>query len=311
MSPSPGLWPTLGRLYWRLAWVPAVWLPVVFLYGGAVMVWSTLLYWTALPLAYAWGKRTGRERLAVALHLGVAVFTALLSLVAPPEAVVRGLPEGAWRLGVMGFYTVGAYALAAFGGWPGLFLGLAYVLLAPWPQAEVRFVFAGGTLLASVGGLSVGILVDRLEALQRLVEGEALTDPLTRLANRRALEREFPRFQALAAREGFSLLSLWDLDNLKEINDQKGHAAGDAHLVAFARALREEARQGDALYRIGGDEFVGLHLGLGDGGSLEARVRARFPGVSVGFAPVQGQDLAEVLQAADQAMYGKKRGRGG
>ncbi|GAB5602551.1 hypothetical protein FJNA_10760 [Thermus sp. FJN-A] len=307
MVQSAGVWPTLCHLYWRLALVPAVWLPVVFLYGGAVMVWSTVLYWTGLLLAYAWGRRTGRERLAVALHLGVAVFTALLTLVGPPEAVAHGLPEGAWRLGVVAFYTVGAYSLAAFGGWPGLFLGLAYALLAPWPQAEMRFLFTGGTLLASVGGLSVGVLVNRLETLQRLVEGEALTDPLTRLANRRALEREFPRFQALAAREGLSMvLSLWDLDDLKRINDQEGHAAGDAHLVAFARVLREEARQGDPLYRIGGDEFVGLHLGLWDGASLEARVHARFPHVTVGFAPAEGQELAQALEAADRAMYGKK-----
>ncbi len=73
----------------------------------------------------------------------------------------------------------------------------------------------------------MGALVGRLEALQRIIQNESLTDPLTGLANRRSLERDFPRFQALAAREGLSLvLSLWDLDGLKAINDREGHAAG-------------------------------------------------------------------------------------
>lgn len=300
------------RLYWRLALAPAVWWPVVYFYGGPVMVGGTALYWGGLGLAYLWARRGGQERLAVALHLGVALFTALLALVSPPEMVARGLPEGAWRLGVMAFYTVGAYALAAFAGWPGLALGLACALLAPWPQVETRFLLAGSTLLASVGGLSVGALVGRLEALQRIIHTESLTDPLTGLANRRSLERDFPRFQALAAREGLSLvLSLWDLDGLKAINDREGHAAGDAHLLRFARTLREEVRQGDALFRIGGDEFVGLHLGLVDGASLEERVHARFPPVSVGFASGEGWELARVLEAADRAMYGKKGSLGG
>ncbi|TBH21008.1 GGDEF domain-containing protein [Thermus thermamylovorans] len=307
MAQDPEIWPALGRLYWRLALLPAVWFPVVVLYGGPVMLGATLLYWASLPVTYGLARLTGRERLAVSLHLGVAVFTALWSLVSPPEGVVQGLSGDGWRLGVMAFYTVGAFALAAFAGWPGLVLGLVYALFAPWPQGETRFLVAAGTVLAGVGGLSVGAMASRLEALQRLIRTEALTDSLTGLANRRSLERDFPRFQALAAREGLSLLlSLWDLDNLKGINDREGHRAGDAHLVRFAQVLREEVREGDALYRIGGDEFVGLHLGLEDGASLEERVHARFPSVSVGFCPAGTQGLPQALAAADEQMYGKK-----
>ncbi|MDM7323675.1 MAG: GGDEF domain-containing protein [Thermus sp.] len=307
---APEIWPGLVRLYWRLALVPAAWFPVVVLYGDRVMYWATGLYWLSLLATHTLGKVTGQERLAVSFHLGVALFTALMSLVAPPETVVRGLSGEDWRLGVMAFYTVGAYAFAAFAGWPGLWLGLAYVLLAPWPQEETRFLVAAGGLLAGIGGLSVAAMIGRLQALQRLIQSEALSDPLTGLANRRSLERDFPRFQALAAREGLSLvLSLWDLDDLKALNDREGHQAGDAHLVSFAQVLREEAREGDALYRVGGDEFVGLHLGLRDGASLEARVHARFPSVSVGFSPVEGRELPQALEAADGLMYRKKEKR--
>ncbi|WP_114312536.1 GGDEF domain-containing protein [Thermus caldifontis] len=308
---SPEIWPGLVRLYWRLALVPAVWIPVVALYGDRVMYWATALYWGSLVFAYTLGKVTGRDRLAVALHLGVALLTSLMSLVAPPERVVQGLSGEDWRLGVMAFYTVGAYAFAAFAGWPGLGLGLAYVLLAPWPQEETRFLVAAGGLLAGIGGLSVAAMIQRLEALQSLIQNEALTDSLTGLANRRSLERDFSRLQALAAREGLSLvLSLWDLDNLKAVNDREGHQAGDAHLLRFAQILREEVREGDALYRVGGDEFVGLHLGLRDGASLEARVHARFPSVSVGFSPAGGRELLQVLEAADGLMYRKKSQKG-
>lgn len=303
---SPEIWPGLVRLYWRLALIPLVWIPVVVLYGGQVMYAATLLYWLSLPVAYLLARATGMGRLAVALHLGVALFTALMSLVAPPAAVVRGLSGEDWRLGVMAFFTVGAYAFAAFAGWPGLWLALAYVLLAPWPQEETRFLVAAGAL-AGIAGLSVAAMIQRLQALQSLIQSEALTDPLTGLANRRSLERDFPRLQALAAREGLSLvLSLWDLDDLKAVNDREGHKAGDAHLVRFAQVLREEAREGDALYRVGGDEFVGLHLGLRDGASLEARVHARFPSVSVGFSPVEERELLQALEAADRLMYRKK-----
>ncbi len=88
---SPEIWPGLVRLYWRLALVPAAWIPVVALYGDRVMYWATALYWGSLVFAYTLGKLTCKDRLAVALHLGVALLTSLMSLVAPPERVVQGL----------------------------------------------------------------------------------------------------------------------------------------------------------------------------------------------------------------------------
>ncbi len=76
-----------------------------------------------------------------------------------------------------------------------------------------RLLLAASSVPALVAGVSVHWLIRRFQGLQALVQSEALADALTRLANRRALERDFPSYQALAHREGLRLaLSLWDLD---------------------------------------------------------------------------------------------------
>ncbi|WP_053043551.1 GGDEF domain-containing protein [Thermus filiformis] len=156
--------------------------------------------------------------------------------------------------------------------------------------------------------MSVHLTLNRLEALQALLGTLALNDPLTGLGNRRALELDYDRYRALAQREGNALwVSLWDLDGLKAVNDREGHAAGDRHLQAFARVLKEELREGDGVYRVGGDEFAALHLGL-EGEALAERVRARFPAVSHHPSLACAKLGAPVKRAeADARMYRQKR----
>lgn len=309
MNSHPTVFATLFKLYWWLALVPAVWIPVVVLYGGPVMHTATMLYWSVLGLAFFLARAKPQwERILVSSHLGMALLTAIYCLVSAPGEVVQGLSSGEWRLGVVAFLTIGMYVFASFTGVVGLLVGLGIVFLAPWPSWESRLLLAAGSFLAAVAGVSVHKLLYRLEALQQLIQREAITDALTGLANRRALERDFSRYQALANREGLGLaISLWDLDNLKTINDRQGHKAGDAHLAQFAQVLREEAREGDMVYRVGGDEFVGLHIGLRDGASLEDRVKTRFPQVTVGFTQASTVELGQALELADTAMYAKKK----
>jgi GGDEF domain-containing protein len=207
---------------------------------------------------------------------------------------------------VAAFLAMGVYALGAYLGWAGGGLGLLMVLLAPWSDPKMRLLMEAGVLLAAAAGVSVHLTLNRLEALQGLLGTLALNDPLTGLGNRRALELDYDRYRALAQREGNALwVSLWDLDGLKAVNDREGHAAGDRHLQAFARVLKEELREGDGVYRVGGDEFAALHLGL-EGEALAERVRARFPAVSVGFAEARGS-LEAALAEADAQMYRQKR----
>jgi diguanylate cyclase (GGDEF)-like protein len=95
-----------------------------------------------------------------------------------------------------------------------------------------------------------------LEEANRRLEMTSLTDTLTGLANRRYLMEQFPKLIAdRKASSGLALMII-DLDGLKPINDQHGHAAGDEVIMEIARTLRQAIRPDDVLARWGGDEFV-------------------------------------------------------
>jgi diguanylate cyclase (GGDEF)-like protein len=161
-----------------------------------------------------------------------------------------------------------------------------------------------------------GELVSSQERLRQLVD----LDPLTSLSNRRRLREEFDRAQP----EGATVIFL-DIDDFKEINDRFGHIVGDACLRRMAAVLVRVFRPDDALFRLGGDEFLVIAQGL-DAEAAQDRVSrmrrllaASEDGVppcpfSVGIAPLtpEGEPDA-VLQEADEKMYRQKRlkkGRG-
>lgn len=115
---------------------------------------------------------------------------------------------------------------------------------------------------------------------------------------------------------------LFDLDNLKRINDQHGHEAGDEMLRTFSALLRTRTRDGDILCRHGGDEFVVLLRNAGDEASIlqkgEELCRAfqasgrpdEFGGAcSVGAVKClgPGEPVTRLLDKADQALYRAKR----
>lgn len=169
-------------------------------------------------------------------------------------------------------------------------------------------------------------LAERLEDDKRQAEAEALTDTLTGLRNRRALNMVLERLTR--GRVPFALMHL-DLDYFKTVNDTLGHAAGDHVLRAVADILCRETRSDDTVARVGGDEFVLVFPGAGDSAKLEA-VACRiieelsrpidFEGKpcrisgSVGIALSSQYDNpdAERMQGdADEALYASKRaGRG-
>lgn len=177
-------------------------------------------------------------------------------------------------------------------------------------------------------GLVVALLVGAALAWrERKVWTLCLTDPLTGLSNRRGFQRRFEVELARARRDGESLaLVLIDCDRFKQINDTFGHAAGDGALEALAQALREAVRAEDVVGRWGGDEFVVLLRGVGEGEvrRVATRVNAalqraegqvRFT-VSCGCVLRAAGDtrtarLSSLLTAADQALYRAKRSGGG
>ncbi len=218
----------------------------------------------------------------------------------------------------------------------------------PEDMLTVPLVEKSGELLGiiSLDEPSNGLLPDRahIETLEyfadqcaaavtqaRLYEAahtEAQTDPLTGLANRRALEEvvevSLARYEHFA--EPAALLFV-DIDHFKTVNDTFGHAIGDQVLQRVGEALRERLRRGDLVVRYGGEEFVALlpDTGLEAGAALAESLRERIESVdlsdlcgaipvrvSIGVAAVGPGclDTTSLLAAADAAMYAaKKRGR--
>jgi diguanylate cyclase (GGDEF)-like protein len=183
----------------------------------------------------------------------------------------------------------------------------------PFTERDVRFLHTVSGLIAAAAG--------RAEVFSRMAE-LAYKDPLTGVANRRALEErlEVSMAEALDAGDDLALL-LCDLDGLKELNDVHGHQAGDAALGRVAAALAAVA--GDGLVaRVGGDEFCVLLEGrtADDAQHVGDELLARLAGVgedgvpaltaSCGIASIGlgARRPGELLRAADAAQYTAKRG---
>jgi len=162
----------------------------------------------------------------------------------------------------------------------------------------------------------------RLQHSKSAAEEQALTDTLTGLRNRRALDLALNRLIALG--QPFGLMHM-DLDYFKTVNDTLGHAAGDHVLREVAAMLRDETRAEDTVARVGGDEFVLLMPGMDDGARL-AQIAHRIIQRLSAPIPYGGQDCRvaasiglalsadyvapradTMLNDADQALYLAKR----
>jgi diguanylate cyclase (GGDEF)-like protein len=111
----------------------------------------------------------------------------------------------------------------------------------------------------------------KLQSAKQRAEQQALTDALTGLSNRRALDYQLDKM--LREQTNFALMHI-DLDFFKAVNDTLGHAAGDHVLTRVASILRCETRSSDVVARVGGDEFtILLHRFLDPGFLMEASKR--------------------------------------
>jgi diguanylate cyclase (GGDEF)-like protein len=156
---------------------------------------------------------------------------------------------------------------------------------------------------------------ERTKASKEIVA--AVHDDLTAFLLRRAGLEELERDMARSRRSGAPLsVAFLDVDGLKEINDVRGHAAGDEAIRAIADAIRATMRTYDVMVRFGGDEFLVAALGMAMP-ELEARVAlmgvtlARGPepiSISSGLAELQAGDTVDsVIARADKALYRKRR----
>jgi diguanylate cyclase (GGDEF)-like protein len=157
------------------------------------------------------------------------------------------------------------------------------------------------------------------------IEALAITDELTQLHNRRGFESILTAEIARQRRHGGALsLAVLDLDRFKELNDRRGHDAGDQALRLLGDVLRKGTRASDSPARIGGDEFVIVmpKTPAADCALLccnlsavivESMALAGFSvTASIGFASFEQapDSIAAALQRADHAMYGVKACRG-
>jgi diguanylate cyclase len=162
-----------------------------------------------------------------------------------------------------------------------------------------------------------------LQAEQQL----AATDPLTRIPNRLAyqkeIELEFSRWQRFRKPVA---VAVWDIDAFKVINDSYGHKAGDKVLFTVAQLLRKHLRSTDFVARVGGEEFVTLLPGT-DAATAEklcnelrrklGQIGFHFGGqpvrisASVGISEIRSEDTPDIVfERADRALYAaKKAGR--
>ena len=206
-----------------------------------------------------------------------------------------------------------------------LYLGLATATAAA-PAWSARFV--GSALARLIPFLLVAYLTSTLAAdvfaARRRIENLAQTDPLTGLLNLRTFNDLFDHAHVAAETDAqpYAVLMV-DMDNLKTINDEHGHEAGNGAIGLVANCIRRTVRTSDVAARFGGDEFliflpgVDAHVAAGVAQRLRNLVfhttldvgsRIIRCSISIGIAafPEDGRDGRELLTLADRRMYQEK-----
>jgi diguanylate cyclase (GGDEF)-like protein len=233
--------------------------------------------------------------------------------IAPDAQAVQAYRPHAEPLGIKAY--AGVPITDADGSLFGVLCGLSH-------QVQDAGQHVNGPLLELLAGL-LGIVLasdrGREAAARRLAEAEveAATDGPTGLPNRRAWTR-------LVTEEGVrhrkfgdpTAVVIVDLDQLKAINDEQGHAAGDAYISAAATALRGAVGPDHLVARLGGDEFgvllrrttiAAAEMAVA---SMEAAAETAGVAASIGWAPVTVVGgISGAMADADRAMYARRRAR--
>lgn len=242
------------------------------------------------------------------------------------RALLFGWPVAA----LLGTVLAGAVAPAATQNYPGIvtvtfaYIGLTcsrWRSLAFVPLGVVAFVVGGSKVLpdalttvvlaAAMWVIVAEVpawLIAQLEEQSALLRKIAHTDALTQLFDRSTLG---PQLSAHADRSAVVLI---DLDNFKRYNDAHGHEAGDDVLIAFADAIRWSVRDEDFAFRIGGDEFLLLLVGVDRAMAEQVLDRLRHRWAEIGepvrFSAGIASGEQDLMRLAGEHMYADKRSRG-
>lgn len=285
---------------------------------GAEIGW----WWVVPLLAGLGGFAVADSFMRTSEHPALWVATAwgILPLLLADAVVITGGAASP----VLMWFALPAVTLGARFSTRGIVIGTAYILalmligtvgLDSATASEHRQELVAAVALVLSAVVLSGALVESDRAHRR----RSTLDPLTGLLNRNALEQRLGELEGRSG--GAAALLLCDLDHFKRVNDQLGHAAGDAVLQEVADTMRAAIRAGDSIYRIGGEEILVVLPGaekadaIGVGQRLRQAVRERRPGgvevtLSVGVA-VSGPgliDTHELIDLADSALYSAKAG---
>jgi diguanylate cyclase (GGDEF)-like protein len=295
---------------------------------GLASVSADVGWWWVVPLCVGFAGFVVADRfMRDSPHPGLWAATAwgTLPLLLAGAIVTTG---GAVSPALM-WFALPALTLGARFSTRGMVIGTAYILAllgvstygldATSAAAHNQDVIAAVALVLSTVVLS-GALVES----DRAHRSRATLDPLTGLYNRNALEQRLSELdgQPCDESEGLShALLLCDLDHFKRVNDQLGHAAGDAVLQDVAYTMRAALRAGDSIYRIGGEEILIILPGADEFAAVEiaerlrVAVRERRPvgvpmTVSIGLAVSRPEavDTDDLVARADAALYVAKAG---
>jgi diguanylate cyclase (GGDEF)-like protein len=281
-----------------------------------------LLIVMAVPLVVR--QRAGNWQMFGLVLLGDLIYVVVVLCVQNPvryasplmllfPAFVAAWFLGPWQLGVHMVATTIA-----------CLVGLASTHTDPFGLG-VQVGVSAGTLNA--GALGVFVLRRRVQRLLVATQNLTQLDALTGLSNRRFLVEQAPRLWRQARRDGTRVAAMvLDLDHFKRLNDEHGHAVGDAVLRAVADSLAAAVRPSDILARTGGEELVvlGLVVDPDEATHLAERLRSAVSGsrtadghavtASIGIAltrPADGEHPTDALwrlvDRADAAMYEAKR----
>jgi diguanylate cyclase (GGDEF)-like protein len=317
---------------------------LLFLTVGAAMAFVM----ATTPLRFD-GEHAGTDPLALEVLAGALVVLSLCTLVVPWHRFGRNaffvVPAAATVLmaliirysGVWGSFGYellvlvcvfyGLYfdrRMSAVGVLGVVFAGMSPQLFAPDAAELVEYLLVYVPVYLTITFVS-GYMTRQVslrEGQKARLRREASLDGLTGLVNRRGLEEQLVEELNRMRRYGSPLTVLFlDLDNFKQVNDQRGHLMGDEVLRLVADTLRSDVRLVDTAARYGGEEFVMLLPGTHIAGAkaLFGRMQERLTNASVerlGFPVTMSagaveaganSEAGDLIAAADAAMYEAKR----
>ena len=246
------------------------------------------------------------RRLSLLTFELIAVGTALgISLL-----IARATTEGGMMIGAFSYPWVAIYAAYFFSR--RVAVGICAVISAGFAVGLVVNGLPNFWIYWLIVTVTIWSVCLVLSYLSENLRRQADTDPLTGLLNRNGFLAAAIREHAIAERSGEPLtLAVLDLDGFKQVNDIRGHAAGDRLLADLGRSWRERLRTGDILARHGGDEFVLLLPATSAQAAREVLARLDDIGLpmtwSVGLSEWKpGESLSDCLDRADGRLYSVK-----